>query len=66
MKLGKQDIAWLESQFPSLLYDSEAQQISGMLGFCAAYERSSGKLHLTTRLAIETCPPFYAMLSKCP
>ena len=44
MRIRSSDVAWLNKYLPNLLYDVQEQQISGELSFCAAYERSSGKL----------------------
>lgn len=45
MRIRGSDLEWLNKYLPSLLYAAQEQQISGELSFCAAYERSSGKLH---------------------
>lgn len=44
VRLAESDIQWLESSFPNLRYDAEAQRIVGELDFCAAYNKRSDKI----------------------
>lgn len=46
MNLSDGDIAWLNKYLPNLLYDPQLQQISGELGFCAAFDKQTGKLEV--------------------
>ena len=46
MKLTDSDIEWLESFFPSLLYEPEAQKIAGELSFCACYDKITNKIKI--------------------
>ena len=46
MRLSANDIDWLRSCFPSLVYELEAQKIAGELSFCACYEKITGKVKI--------------------
>jgi len=41
-----EDINWLRSWFPSLVFEPEAQRIVGELSFCACYEKTTGKVKI--------------------
>lgn len=58
MLIRGSDVAWLNKYLPSLRYDAQERQISGELSFCAAYERSSGKLHTGDTPAHQELPAF--------
>ena len=58
MMLSDRDVEWLKHHFPDLSYMSEAQQIDGMLRFCAAYDKGSGKLEIGNLGRIENLPTY--------
>lgn len=46
MRLADTDIDWLRSFFPSLVYDTKAQEITGELSFCACYDKTTKEVRI--------------------
>lgn len=46
MNLRDTDLEWLASNFPELAFHPDAQQITGELRFCAAFDRNADQLKL--------------------
>lgn len=46
MRIYTQDVYWLESAFPSLIYDSTNSKIIGELDFCATYNAKTKTLYV--------------------
>ena len=48
LKVTDRDLDWLEEEFPNLYYEPNVQTIVGELDFCAAYDKTSGKMVIGT------------------
>lgn len=46
MRSADTDIDWLRFFFPSLVYDSKAQKITGELSFCACYDEATKEVRI--------------------